>query len=141
MVQNFTNFPSFHVHPQSLDSASTPEAFAKKEVELGTGALTCTDHGSLSAAYKIYELAKKNNLTPVVGIEAYFRDDNCPILTKFGIQKTNTVPRGSDAEKWKIDHPEGTYHDYLKYQHATLGFRDFKAYKVAVRLLSKADAR
>lgn len=137
----FKQFITPHSHPQSLDSASTPEAFAKREVELGGAALTCTDHGSLSAVYKIYELAKKNNLTPVLGTESYFRSDDCPILTKFGIPKTNTVPRGSDAEKWAKDHPDGSFVEHLKYLHATIGFRDFKAYKVGVRLLSKADAR
>jgi DNA polymerase III alpha subunit len=134
-------FSSPHVHPQSLDSASTPEALAKREVELGSGSLTCTDHGSLACAYTTYELAKKNNLTPVIGLEAYVRDDNCPILTQFGIPKTDTVPKGTDKDKWKEEHPDGSFFDYNRYFHATLGFRDFKAYKVAVRLLSKADAR
>ena len=137
----FDNFASFHVHPQSLDSASTPEAFAKKEVELGTGSLTCTDHGSLGAAYKIYSLAKKNNLIPAISLEGYFRDDNCSILTKNGIQKTHAVPRGYDKAKWEDEHPEGSYLEYNKYYHITLGFRDFKAYKAGVKLLSKADAR
>ena len=141
MCNNISQFVTPHCHLQSLDSASTPEAFAKREVELGSGSLTCTDHGSLAASYTTYELAKKYNLTPVVGCEIYYRDDNCPILTKFGIPKTDTVPKGSDKEKWKLEHPEGSFTDYNKYYHATLGFRDFKAYKAAVRLLSKADAR
>jgi DNA polymerase III alpha subunit len=130
-----------HCHPQSLDSASTPEAFAKKEVELGTGTLTCSDHGSLGAIYKCYELAKKNNLTLIPSLEFYMRDDNCPIVSKFGITKTNTVPKGSEKGQWALDHPDGTFIDYRKYFHGTLGFRDFKAYKTGVKLLSKADAR
>jgi DNA polymerase III alpha subunit len=135
------NYISPHVHPQSLDSASTPEAFAAKEVELGTGALVCTDHGSLSAAFKTYDLAKKNNLTPVIGLEAYMRSNDCPILTKLNIQKTGEVPRGMDKAQWAIDNPNGTFYSYSKYFHATLGFRNYEAYKLAVKLLSKADAR
>jgi intein/homing endonuclease len=135
------NFPSPHIHPQSLDSASTPEAFAKREVELGTGTLTCTDHGSLGAAYKVYELAKKNNLTPCVGLEGYFRDDSCQILTKAGIQKTDKVPRGMDPDEWKITHPNGSFLEYDKYQHLTLGFQTYDAYLKGVKLLSKADER
>lgn len=130
-----------HCHPQSLDSASTPEAFAKREVELGSTALTVTDHGTLGAAYKVYALAKKNNLTPCIGLEAYCRDDNCPILTKHGIPKTDTVPRGSDKNKWAIEHPAGSFYDYNKYYHLTLGFMDYQAYLKAVKLVSKADAR
>jgi DNA polymerase III alpha subunit len=125
----------------SLDSASTPEAFAAKEVELGSGALCCTDHGSLSAAYKTFELAKKNKLIPTIGLEFYFRDDNCPILAKLGVPKTETVPRGMDKDKWKLDHPDGSFYDYLKYFHGTLGFQTYDAYLKGVKLLSKADDR
>lgn len=136
------NFISPHVHPMSLDSASTPEAFAEREKELQTGALVCTDHGSLAAAYKIYDLAKKNNLTPILGLEGYMRQDDCPILEKLGIAKTDKMPKGIDKVKWAQEHPNGlSYYEYNKYYHITLGFKDFKAYKAAVKLLSKADAR
>jgi DNA polymerase III alpha subunit len=135
------NICPVHCHQNSLDTASTPEAFAKKEVELGTGALACTDHGSMAALYRVYSLAKKNNLTPILGLEWYFRDDNCPILTKAGIQKTNTIPKGSDKVKWAVDHPEGTFIDHVKYMHGTLGYRDYDAYLTGVKLLSKADDR
>lgn len=119
------NYPSFHVHPQSLDSGSTPEAFAEREVELGTGAITCTDHGTLAANRKIYDLAKTNSLTPILGLEAYLRDDDCPILTAAGVQKDE----------------RGTLSSYAKYFHITLHFLDYEAYLCGVRLLSKADLR
>jgi DNA polymerase III alpha subunit len=135
------NFPSFHGHPQSLDSASTPEAFVKKEKELGTGVLTCTDHGTLAAACKIYTLAKKNDLTPLINLEGYFRDDNCPILNKLGVLRTDTVPRGQNKDNWKLSHPNGSFFDYNKYYHVTLGFRDYDAYLKGVKLLSEADKR
>lgn len=135
-------FATCHCHPLSLDSASKPEAFAKREVELGSGVITCTDHGTLAAAYQIYELGKKYKLTPVIGLEGYFRDDDCPILKKLGIPKTDTVPKGSGTkDEWLARYPNGTYHDYAKYFHVTLHFMDYKAYLCAVRLLSKADER
>jgi DNA polymerase III alpha subunit len=134
------NFAPFHIHPLSLDSASTPEAFAKKEVELGTGALTCTDHGSLAASYRIYDLAKKSNLIPVIGAELYLRQNDCPILTKLGIPKTDIVPRGMDKTLWKQNNPNGTFFEYAKYFHLTVHCKDFKSYKTLVKLLSKADA-
>ncbi len=136
-----SQFSSPHSHPASLDSASTPEAFAKRAKELGAISLCCTDHGTLQACYKIYELGKKNGLIPVLGLEAYFRDDNCPILTKLGIQKTPSVPKGQDKEVWKQNHPDGSFFDYLKYQHMTLHFMDYPAYLKAVKLLSDADER
>lgn len=93
----FRNFPSPHVHVDSLDSASTPEAFAKREVELGTGVLTVTDHGTLQAARRVYDLCHgkkyKGQLTPILGVEAYFRDDRCPIFAAADVPKT----------KWWVD--------------------------------------
>jgi DNA polymerase III alpha subunit len=135
------NFITPHCHPQSLDSASTPEAFAKKEKELGTGVITCTDHGSLAAVCKVAALAKKYGLIAIPGLEAYFRDDSCPILTKLGVMKTDDVPRGCDKDKWELEHPTGNFVKYNKYYHLTLGFRDYNAYLKSVKLLSNADDR
>lgn len=140
-MSKFKQFATCHCHPASLDSASTPEAFAKREVELGSGVITCTDHGSLAAAQQIYALGKKNGLIPVIGLEGYFRDDDCPILKANGIQKTTSIPRGMDHDEWKTAHPDGSFYDYLKYMHVSLHFMDHDAYLCAVRLLSKADAR
>jgi DNA polymerase III alpha subunit len=93
-------------------------------VELGTGVLTATDHGSLAACRQIYDLAKANNLTPVLGMEGYLRDDDCPILTKNGYQKN----------------AKGAFVNAPKYMHFCCHFKDQAAYECAVRLLSKADA-
>lgn len=118
----FKNSPSPHVHPNSLDSASTPDAFAKKEVELGTGTITCTDHGSLAACRTIYDLGHKNGLIPILGLEAYIRDDSCPILLANGVLRND----------------KGTLAEYCKYFHLTMHFQDQPAYNCAVKLLSKA---
>lgn len=117
-------YATCHCHPQSLDSASTPEAFAKREVELGSGVITCTDHGTLQACRKIYDLGKANNLIPVLGLEAYLRDDNCPILTAHGYPKND----------------RGAFTTAPKYMHVTMHFMDQAAYECGVRLLSAADA-
>jgi DNA polymerase III alpha subunit len=119
------NFVTCHCHQASLDTASTPEAFAAKELELQTGYLTVTDHGTLNAARRVFDLAKKKNLKPIIGLEAYLRDDNCPILLASGVER--------DAA--------GTLSDYSKYFHVTMHFLDQEAYETGVRLLSKADAR
>lgn len=118
------NFVTPHCHPQSLDTGSTPEAFVAREVDLGTGYTTVTDHGTLQACRKVYDLAHKANIKPILGLEAYFRDDNCPILTQAGIPKD----------------PDGTFKSYNKYYHLTLHFTDQKAYEAGVKRLSMADA-
>jgi DNA polymerase III alpha subunit len=109
-------FQSPHCHPQSLDSGSTPEAFLARELELGSGAICVTDHGTLASCRKIYDLAKANKITPILGVEAYFRDDNCPIL----------LAKGVDPAK------------HLKYYHITLHALDQEAYYTLVRLTSRA---
>lgn len=111
------NFSTFHSHPQSLDSGSTPEAMIKRELELGSGTITATDHGSMAACRKIYDLARQNGLIPILGLEAYFRDDNCPILKAHGIDKPK---------------------EYLKYYHVTLHARTQKAYEKLCLKLSHA---
>lgn len=156
----FANFASPHCHSSSsLDSASTPEAFAAWELEHGTGALTVTDHGTLAGARKIYDIAGgkkfKGKLTPILGLEAYFRDDDDPILKGHGIQKKVWYKKADsnymvDAEKFnniKDKKAKETYTpfenfiDYQKYYHLTMHFRNQQSYETAVRLLSFADAR
>ncbi|WNM70293.1 DNA polymerase III alpha subunit [Myxococcus phage Mx1] len=122
---SFLNFASPHVHIQSLDSASTPEAFAKREKELGTGALTTTDHGSMGACREVYKLAKDNGLTPILGVEGYVRDDNCSILL------------GADIKRDE----KGTLAKYNKYYHITMHALDQQAYEAMVKELSNADHR
>jgi len=124
------NFPSPHVHIESLDSASNVETFAKKEAELESGALVCTDHGTLSGVRKVYDLAHsktyQGKLIPVLGLEGYFRDDECPILKEKGL-----LP-------WKSK--EDMEHQF-KYGHVTMHVLDEEAYSTLSRLLSAADFR
>lgn len=131
------NFVTCHCHVASLDSASTPTAFAERELELNTGYMTATDHGSLAACRQVYDLAKDKGLTPILGLEGYFRDDNCPIFEAAGIPKTRGKKRNGQPD---LSKPE-TYVNYFKYAHFTTHFLDQAAYEVAVRLLSKADER
>lgn len=155
----FRQFSTPHCHSAaSLDTASTPEQFAKWEHEHGSGTLTVTDHGTLAGARRVYDLAYgknyKGKLTPILGLEAYFRDDDCPILKSFGIAKTprymhlrkgtftsaEKYEKLNAAEKAEYIRQEGFW-DYNKYFHLTMHFGDQQAYETAVRLLSLADAR
>src|ERR1022692_285000 len=124
-MSEIPNFPTVHCHPLSLDSGSTPESFAEREVELGTGTITCTDHGSLAAARRIYDLGHENGLIPVLGAEFYLRDDACSILSANGYQKNE----------------RGAFIGAPKYLHLTTHFLDQEAYETGVRLLSDADLR
>lgn len=148
------NFVTCHCHQQSLDTASTPEAFAAKELELGTGYLTVTDHGTLQASRKVFDLAKKKKLTPIIGLEAYLRDDDCPILTAHSVPKAIRYRNPLDGsvyteEKYeklseldkKLCVPETGFWEYAKYLHLTMHFLDQEAFELGVKILSQADAR
>ncbi len=155
----FRPFITPHCHPGSLDTASKPESFIEWEIEHGTGFVTATDHGTLDTARKLYDLAGdkryKGKITPIMGLEAYLRDDSCPILKSFGIeptQKWKNVKTGwwVDADEFEEKVPAAerkgfepffTTMDYQKYFHLTLAFQDQKAYETVCRLLSAADAR
>ncbi len=117
MTTSFKNFPTPHSHPQSFDSASTPQAFAKREAELGTGTITVTDHGSMAACRQVYDLAKAKGLTPILGLEAYFRDDGCTTLKGLGIEDPSS---------------------YLKYFHLTMHALDERAFNKLTYKLSHA---
>lgn len=135
------NFSTPHCHIQSLDTGSTPESFVERELELGTGTITCTDHGTLAVTRQVYDLAtnpkarkskklqKEGKLTPIIGLEAYFRDDQCPILTAAGIPKTIHEDYKEAGE---------SFIEYNKYYHLTMHFRDAQAFETASRLLSRA---
>lgn len=127
-MPNFRNPSTPHCHQMSLDTGSTPEAFADREIELGTGTLTCTDHGSMAASITVYTLAKKNNLVPILGIEGYLRDKNDPVLTADG--------------QTKDENGEFLYNyfdsDRPKYTHFTAHYLDQQAFSVGAKLLSRA---
>ena len=57
-MPNLPNPVPFHTHPHSIDSASTPQSFIDREVELGTGHAAATDHGSLAAVKQMFDLAR-----------------------------------------------------------------------------------
>ena len=119
----FKNFVSPHVHQRSLDTGARIKDFVKRELELGTGYLTCTDHGSMAACWEVYKAAQKAKLKPILGVEGYFRDDNCPLLLAAGAQRDSS----------------GTLKDFMKYAHLTVHALDQPAYEAMIRILSRAD--
>lgn len=123
MTTKLPQFPTPHCHQASFDSAGTPEGFAQRELELGSGYSCVTDHGSMAATRQVYDLAIKNKLNPIIGLEAYLRDDLDPILLGAGVKP--------DAK--------GTLRDYASYFHITMHALDQAAFAVMVRVLSRAD--
>ncbi|MDA1334964.1 MAG: DNA polymerase III subunit alpha [bacterium] len=60
-----------HSHYSLLDGLSKIDALVDKALELEMPALALTDHGNLYGAIEFYQKAKKKDLKPILGVEAY----------------------------------------------------------------------
>lgn len=76
-----------HTHTESFLTASTLANLINRAKELGRTHFAVTDNGHLSSAFKAYSMAKKAGLKPILGIEAYFKDESIPELTSVETKK------------------------------------------------------
>lgn len=60
-----------HSHYSLLDGLSKIPELVKKTKELGMSALALTDHGAMYGAIEFYKTCKKNDIKPIIGVEAY----------------------------------------------------------------------
>lgn len=67
------DFVHLHVHTEysMLDGASLLDGLFKRVNDLGMTSIAMTDHGNLHGAYDFYSKAKKYDVKPIIGIEAY----------------------------------------------------------------------
>ena len=66
-----------HVHSEYslLDGACNIGKLAERAAAFGQPAIGLTDHGVMNGAVELYKAAKKHNVKPLLGLEAYFVDD------------------------------------------------------------------
>lgn len=76
-----------HTHVESKLTASTLANMIQTAKKLNRKYFSYTDHGHLSSALKTYTLAKTNDLIPILGVEIYFKDSNCSIITGTNVEK------------------------------------------------------
>ena len=93
-----------HSHYSLLDGASSIPKLVKRASEHGMNALALTDHGNLHGALEFYQAAKKENINPIIGYEAY-------------------IAAGSRFEKSGGGGRDSTYHLTLLCQNRT-GFQN-----------------
>ena len=105
---------SVHTHVESALTGSPIPSMIKRAKDLGRTHFSYTDLGHLSSALKTYGLAKKAGLKPVLGIEFYFKDRTCNIVS-------------------------GTPADRCKYFTSTLFCENQDAYQELCRVVSKTD--
>jgi len=70
-------FVHLHLHSQYslLDGANRLDKLVKHVKAQGMDAVAVTDHGNLHAAVEFYNLARKQDVKPILGIEAYVAAD------------------------------------------------------------------
>ena len=66
-------FTHLHTHTEYslLDGLSKIEPLVQRAQDLGQKALAITDHGALYGALEFYQTAKKHDIKPIIGMEAY----------------------------------------------------------------------
>ena len=103
-----------HTQPESFLTASTLDSMIKRAKELNREYFTCTDHGFLHSNSKVYHAALKAKLKPILGLQFYFKDPLCDIVT-------------------------GTTADRCKYFTGTIYAKDQEAYQALCKLVSRTD--
>ena len=76
-----------HSHYSLLDGLAKIDDLLDRAEELGMKSLALTDHGNLHGAIEFYQKAKKRNIKPILGVEAYLapgkKEDKNPNGTKY----------------------------------------------------------
>lgn len=103
-----------HSHVESPLTGSPIPSMIARAKELGRTHFAYTDNNHLSSALKTYKMAVEAKLKPILGIEIYFKDQNCSIVT-------------------------GTPADRCKYFTCTLYAEDQEAFQEICRVASKDD--
>lgn len=103
-----------HCHPESPLTGSTLKSLVKRAKELGREYFAYTDNGHLSSALKSYNLSKEEGLKFIAGIEIYFKDIKCPVIS------------GSSADR-------------CKYFTTSIYCRDQEAYQELCKMVSRTD--
>ncbi|HEY9252066.1 MAG TPA: DNA polymerase III subunit alpha, partial [Nocardioides sp.] len=67
------SFVHLHVHTEysMLDGASLLDGLFSRTAELEMPAIAMTDHGNMHGAYDFWSKARKHDVKPIIGIEAY----------------------------------------------------------------------
>ncbi len=70
-----------HTHVESPITGSSVDTMIARAIKLGRTHFSYTDPSYLSSAYSAYEKAKKKGMKYIPGIEIFFKDLECPIVS------------------------------------------------------------
>ncbi len=79
-------FTHLHLHTEYslLDGLNRLPLLAQRIKELGMGSVAITDHGNMYGAINFYEIMKKNDIKPIMGVEAYVAENGRKLKVKGG---------------------------------------------------------
>ena len=72
------SFVHLHVHTEysMLDGAAKVGPLLREAATLGMPAVGMTDHGNMFGSYEFFQQAKKADVRPIIGIEAYLAPES-----------------------------------------------------------------
>ena len=122
-MSNFVHLHN-HTHYSLLDAAATPEELAKAAADNGHPAVALTDHGVMFGTVEFYNVAKRYNVKPIIGMEAYIAngsrfDKNADKKTQGGKKRNyfHILLLAKDLQGYKnlikltsLGHTEGFYY-------------------------------
>ena len=112
MSSNFIHLHT-HSHYSLLDGLTKLTDMVDIAKKADMGAIALTDHGNMYGAIEFYKICKKNNVKPIIGVEAY-------------------VTSGSRFDKVAVS-------DGKRYYHLILLAKNLQGYKNLMRLVTKAN--
>ena len=93
---------SLHVHNSDsvLDGLGTQLQYAKRAAELGQTALAETNHGTLSGSLKHMKACNEVGISPICGIETYWRPDRLVRDKEWRFRKWHLVLLAKNLKGW-----------------------------------------
>ena len=71
---------SAHTHVETVLTGSTLETMISKMKTMERKYFAYTDFSYFISALKAYDLCNKNGIKPILGVEVFFKDSNCPLF-------------------------------------------------------------
>lgn len=90
-----------HSHYSLLDGLSKPEQIAKRCLDIESSSCAITDHGTISGCVEFYSKCKKNNIKPILGVEAYICKGDSTQKNKDNSKLSHMLILSKNLKGWK----------------------------------------
>ena len=90
-----------HLHHSKLDGLSNEKEAAQRYKELGYGAASITDHGTLSGTYAWYKACNEVGIKPILGCEFYMAINDYKIHGNSEKERTHLTVLAKNKKGWQ----------------------------------------